>query len=79
MPFSKVLNAVSFIDHSIRNETSRNAIDIAKHLGISERQVFNYLKTMKREGAPISYCRKMHRYCYTEPGYFYVGFLKRNS
>ena len=79
MPFSKVLNAVTFIDHSIRNKTSRKAIDIAKHLGISERQVFNYLKAMKSEGAPIAYCRKTYSYHYTEPGYFYFGFVKNNS
>ena len=79
MPFLKVLNAVTYIDHCIRNETAYKAIDIAEHLEISERHVFNYLKTMKSEGAPIAYCRKRRRYYYTEPGYFYMGFLKRNS
>lgn len=79
MPFSKVLNAVTFIDYSIRNETSRRAIDIANHLGISERQVFNYIKAMKSEGAPIAYCRKKNKYLYTEPGYFHFGFLKTST
>ena len=78
MPFSKVLNAVTFIDHCIRNKTSRKAIDIAKHLGISERQVFNYLKAMKSEGAPIAYCRKSCSYYYKESGYFFFGFLKND-
>lgn len=78
MPFSKVLNAVKYIDHCIRSETARRAIDIAERLEISERQVFNYLKAMKNEGAPIAYCRKTCKYLYTEPGYFYFGFIKRN-
>jgi len=78
MPFSKVLNVVAFIDHSIKNESADNVKKIAEEIGISERHVFNYLKAMKNRGAPIEYCRKTHKFYYTEPGFFHIGFIKKD-
>ncbi len=79
MTISKVLNVVKFIDHCIKKETPYKAADIAERLGITERQVFNYLKAMRSEGFPIAYCRKTHKYYYTKTGKFFFGFLEKES
>ena len=79
MTISKVLNIIKFIDHCIQSESTIRVTDMAKHLDITERQVFNHLKAMKKEGFPIEYNRKMHKYYYSEPGYFYFGFLNESN
>ncbi|MBN2612050.1 MAG: HTH domain-containing protein [Bacteroidales bacterium] len=76
MPFSKAFNVISFIDHTIRNGSAKTVTEIADTLEISERQVFNYIRAMKRIGAPITYNRSSKRYSYKESGFFYIGFLK---
>ena len=79
MPFSKQINAFKFIDHCMSKKTTSKVSEIARILCISERQVFNYIRIMRDEGAPITYCRKTHRYCYTEKGHFQIGFQIEGS
>ncbi|MFO7657378.1 MAG: HTH domain-containing protein [Bacteroidales bacterium] len=79
MTISKALNVIKYIDHCIKNQTRNKAADMAEKLGISERQVFNYLKEMKTEGFPIAYCRKTHKFYYTEKGFFFLGFLRKGA
>jgi len=55
-------------------ETPYKVADIANKLGITERQVFNYLKAMRSEGFPIAYCRKTNKFYYTEEGSFFLDF-----
>jgi transcriptional antiterminator len=43
--------------------------EIAKKLGVSERQVYTYLEILKTEfNAPIKYCKKEETYFFNEEG-----------
>ncbi|MBN2482399.1 MAG: hypothetical protein JXB19_11705 [Bacteroidales bacterium] len=53
--------------------------EMARMLRISERHLYNYIRFMKKFGAPIYFNRSIGRYAYKESGTFFVGFLKDES
>jgi predicted DNA-binding transcriptional regulator YafY len=69
-----LINRLNSIDYFIQKQTTGNARDLAAKLGITERSVYNYLKLMKRMGAPIMYSITHQSYIYETEGGFFIGF-----
>ena len=76
MPAKKACSLMQRINKNIVLKRTLTPGEMARQLGISERQLYNYLNLMKEMGAPIHFSRRLNRYIYKEEGYFFVGFMK---
>jgi len=70
------LDRIREMDKLIKQESTGTAYDLSEKLNISKRTVFNYLKWMRQQGAPISYSNKKNSYIYEEDVEFVVAFVK---
>lgn len=55
------------IDRLIKSERSGNAQELADKIGISRKQVYNYINELKEIGVNIEYCRNKRSFVYNEP------------
>ncbi|ELR69047.1 hypothetical protein C900_05436 [Fulvivirga imtechensis AK7] len=69
------LSRIEFIDKLIRERATGNATTLASKLNISKRTVFNYLKWMKKRGAPIVYSKADGSYIYKREAVFVIAFV----
>jgi hypothetical protein len=37
--------------------------------------LYGYISELREMGLPITYSKQLHSYIYTEPGYFFAGFI----
>lgn len=73
------INKLERLDYLIRTKSTGSPAELARKLNLSERCAYNYLDLLKRQGAPISYCRKRNSYYYEESGRFHFVFFKNHS
>ncbi|MTI26467.1 HTH domain-containing protein [Fulvivirga kasyanovii] len=69
------IEKIERLDLKIREGSTGNAAQLAKKLGTSKRSVFNYLKWMKDNGAPITYSRIRKSYIYEHDVEFVATFV----
>ena len=69
------ISRIEFIDKLIRERATGNASILALKLNISKRTVFNYLKWMKKRGAPIVYSKTHNSYVYEREAVFVMAFV----
>jgi predicted DNA-binding transcriptional regulator YafY len=77
MSVKRAIDIILYIDHCIRSKSARSPKEMAEKIGISERQLYKYLRLMKKMGAPIEYKRNIRMYKYRENGSFFIGFLNK--
>ena len=77
MSFNEKIQQISRLDQMIRLKMTGTATELSARLGISERSVFDILRTMKEMGAPIYYNSNRKSYCYEEDVHFQVGFFDK--
>ena len=65
------------LDHLIQYKSTGTPADCAQKIGISERSLYDYLKTLKDMGAPVKFSRGRRTYFYSEGGHFHISFLSR--
>ena len=70
------LNRLQTLDHLIKRKSTGTPQQLAKRINVSERTIFELIRSMKERGAPISYSRKRSSYFYTVNGEFNIGFYE---
>lgn len=79
MSFDSYIERLSRIDKLIQRKATGSPQELAKKLKVSERTVYEYIKEMKRLGAPIGYCSQDSSYVYTDSGHFHFNFIKNKT
>jgi predicted DNA-binding transcriptional regulator YafY len=74
-----LLHRLIRLDHLINHKSTGTPADCAMKIGISERSLYDYLKTLKDMGAPVKFSRGRRTYYYTEGGHFHISFLTREK
>lgn len=74
-----LIDKLERLDYLIRTKSTGAPAELARKLNLSERCTYNYLDLLKRQGAPISYCRKRNSYYYEEAGRFHFVFVKSHN
>ena len=69
-----LMSKLEKLDYLIRSKATGTSKSLAKKLGVSERQVFNYLTLFKDLDAPVSYCPFRQTYLYEKEGKFNFRF-----
>lgn len=69
------IELIARVDALIRRKGTGTPQNLSIRLGISKRNVFNLINTMKEMGAPIYFCKSRNSYCYEEEVVFSFGFL----
>jgi hypothetical protein len=69
------LELIQRVDALIRRKGTGTPTHLSDRLGISKRNVFNLINTMKEMGAPIYFCKNRNSYCYEEEVTFSFGFI----
>jgi predicted DNA-binding transcriptional regulator YafY len=67
------------LDHLIQYKSTGTPTDCAQKIGISERSLYDYLRTLKEMGAPVRFSRGRRTYYYTEGGHFHISFLPQEK
>jgi len=75
MDFFNQINRIERIDKKIRLKTTGKPSALAKSLKISESQLYEVLKLMKKLGAPIKFSKSDQRYYYPSRKRFICGFI----
>lgn len=75
MSLSNRFNRVECLDQLIRQRRTGPARQIAEHLDIRERTVFDLLECMRVMGADIRWCPRRRSYYYLQPGRFCFGWV----
>jgi predicted DNA-binding transcriptional regulator YafY len=78
MILSKYLSRLQRLDQLIRQNQTGTPKELARKMGISERQAYNCIDDMKELGLPISYDRYRQSYFYEEPVQLSVNISFRN-
>ncbi|MBL4709407.1 MAG: hypothetical protein JKY48_13300 [Flavobacteriales bacterium] len=73
------IKLIERVDALIRRKATGTPSQLSKKLGISKRNVFNLINTMKEMGAPISFCKNTNNYCYEEMVAFTFGFISKKQ
>jgi predicted DNA-binding transcriptional regulator YafY len=71
----EIFSRIRRVDHLIRIKGTGSPAQLASKVGVSERTVFEYLKLMKSQGAPIQYDRSRKSYSYQHEGTFTISFV----
>ncbi|WP_423147018.1 hypothetical protein [Rubrolithibacter danxiaensis] len=64
------------VDFLIRTKSTGSPSELASHLNISQRAMYDFLDVMRALGADIKYCKTSKSYLYTNDGSFSVRFQK---
>ena len=70
------LERLEYLDSLIRKDGTGSPSQLAEKLHLGKRAVYDYIKLLKRLGAPISYDRVRETYYYREPGQFSFRFVE---
>ena len=70
------IERIERIDKLIQKKATGTPQELSNKLGVCERMVFDYIKEMKKRGAPILFCKKIKSYIYTTSTYFECNFKK---
>jgi len=62
MAYSDYQRRMEFLQFQIKHQRTGDANEFASKLGISRRTLFNYLETLRDEGAKIKFCRNRKTY-----------------
>lgn len=65
--FFKHLNRLQFLDQLIRQQSTGNADSLAAKMGISRRQIYNFLNELRDFGLEIDYQRDINSFVYRKP------------
>lgn len=68
------ISLIERVDALIHRKSTGEPSRLALRLGISERNTYNLINTMKDMGAPIYFCKVRNSYCYEHEGRFSFGF-----
>lgn len=68
------IKLIERVDGLIHRKCTGTPSRLAMRLGISERNTYNLINTMKDMGAPIYFCKVRNSYCYEQDGQFSFGF-----
>jgi predicted DNA-binding transcriptional regulator YafY len=71
----EMLTRIKRLDQLIKIKGTGSPAQLASKVGVSERTVFEYLKLMKSQGAPIQYDRGRKSYSYLHEGTFTISFV----
>lgn len=69
----KLLNRLHQINNLIQRQSTGSPKQLAERLGLSERQVHNYITELREIGLPIEYCRWRQTYFYRTPVHFEIS------
>lgn len=75
MSLIEKMKQIEHVDFLIKRKSTGTPKALSSKLGISERQVYNIINTMKEMGAPIYFCSINQCYCYEEDVTFKFGFI----
>jgi len=73
------IKLIERVDALIRRKATGPPSQLSQSLGISKRNVFNLINTMKEMGAPICFCKNTNNYCYKETVSFTFGFVSKEK
>ena len=65
--FFKHLNRLQQIDQLIRQQNTGNADALAEKMGISRRQIYNFISELRDLGLEIEYKRNLNSFVYSKP------------
>lgn len=71
----QTLHRLVRIDHLISCKSTGTPAEFAHKIGLSERSLYEYIKLLKKFGAPVVYSRARGSYQYSEEGRFQIAFL----
>ena len=74
MNLSKYFERFQRLHTLIRKKATGSPADLAEKLELSERAVFEYIRTMREMGAPIVFCPTRRTYYYEREVKFNMGF-----
>ena len=63
------IKRIKYLDYCIASKTTGSRDQLAKKMNISKSSLHNYISFMKKEGAPIVFCRSTNSYKYTVVDY----------
>ncbi|WP_339812785.1 hypothetical protein [uncultured Imperialibacter sp.] len=73
-----LMSKLEKLDYLIRSKSTGTSKSLSKKLGVSERQVFNYLTLFKDLDAPVTYCPFRQTYLYEKEGKFNFRFSMKD-
>ena len=73
------IKLIERVDGLIHRKCTGTPGRLATRLGISERNTYNLINTMKDMGAPIYFCKVRNSYCYEHQGQFSFEFKVREQ
>jgi len=79
MTFLEKLQLIERVDQLIRMKATGSANDLARKLGVSRRNVFHIINTMKAMDAPIEYCPYKKSFYYKYPCELMIGFVEKEK
>jgi len=79
MNLTSRLELIKRVDALIQMKGTGTPENLSIRLGISKRNVFNLINTMKDMGAPIYFSKSRSSYCYSEDGNFVFGFTNHKN
>jgi hypothetical protein len=79
MTVEDIIQRIEIIDKKIQFVATGSPSTLAKSLRISDSQLYNTLKIMKRLGAPIKFSKELQSYYYTSKKRFIIGFVDPES
>lgn len=74
MNFIKHIERIQLINKLIREEKTGSPEELSARLGISRRQLYNHLETLKDLGLEVSYSRKVNSFYYSEDKHLEMTF-----
>lgn len=79
LPPSLNLPRLLRLDALIRQQGTGSSKVLAARLNVSRSTLHRDLRTLKRLGAQVAFCRKQRTYRYTAPGRLFFGWLPEGS
>ncbi|WP_215225192.1 helix-turn-helix domain-containing protein [Echinicola shivajiensis] len=74
MNFIKHIERIQLINKLIREEKTGSPEELSARLGISRRQLYNHLESLKDMGLEVSYSRKLNSFYYVDEKHLEMNF-----
>ncbi|MFY0599697.1 MAG: helix-turn-helix domain-containing protein [Cyclobacteriaceae bacterium] len=75
MNFIRQVERFQLLNKLISEENTGTPKELAKRLGVSERQLYNLIDILRGEGVKITYSKKIKSYSYSEISSVQISFL----
>jgi hypothetical protein len=74
MSILRYIQRIQHIDDLIRRRATGRPENFAEKVGLRRSALMNYLRELRKLGAPISYCKQRESYFYQEEKQLFIGY-----